>query len=203
MPVLYTNNASTTLGSSLLIDATSLTVASGSGALFPVTTTGYFYASIVNASNQIEFVKVTARSSDVFTIVRGQNGSTARAYAAGDKVELRLIAAALENFLQLDGAQTVTGAKTFSGATALSGGGAMAGTFTGDPTFSGAPVFSGASQVSGSINLLSTGSLNTTNFKIMQESGKLVIKYGSNVVLSVASNGDVISAQNITAYGTP
>lgn len=203
MPILFTNNASTTLGSSILADATSLTVSSGTGALFPVTTSGFFYASLVNSSNLIEFVKVTARSSDTFTVVRGQNGTTARAYTAGDKVELRLIAAALENFVQLDGAQTITGAKTFSGATTLSGGGTMSGTFTGDPTFSGAPVFSGASQVSGSINLLTSASLNTTNFKIMQESGKLVVKYGSTVILSVASNGAIIGLENITAYGTP
>jgi hypothetical protein len=208
MPVLFTNNATTTLGSSLLVDATSLTVSSGSGALFPTTTSGYFYVSLVNSSNQIEFVKVTARSSDTFTIVRAQNGSTARPYAAGDKVELRLIAAALENFVQLDGAQTITGAKTFSGAITLSGGGALSGTYTGNPTVSGNPIFSGDPSFTGtpvfsdSITL-SAGSLNTTDFKIMQESGKLVVKYGSTVILSISSTGDVTALADVAAYGTP
>jgi hypothetical protein len=208
MPVLFTNNATTTLGSSLLVDATSLTVSSGSGALFPTTTSGYFYVSLVNSSNQIEFVKVTARSSDTFTIVRAQNGSTARPYAAGDKVELRLIAAALENFVQLDGAQTITGAKTFSGAITLSGGGALSGTYTGNPTVSGNPIFSGDPSFTGtpvfsdSITL-SAGSLNTTDFKIMQESGKLVVKYGSTVILSISSTGDVTALADVVAYGTP
>lgn len=208
MPVLFTNNATTTLGSSLLVDATSLTVSSGSGALFPTTTSGYFYVSLVNSSNQIEFVKVTARSSDTFTIVRAQNGSTARPYAAGDKVELRLIAAALENFVQLDGAQTITGAKTFSGAITLSGGGALSGTYTGNPTVSGNPIFSGDPSFTGtpvfsdSITL-SAGSLNTTDFKIMQESGKLVVKYGSTVILSISSTGDITALADVAAYGTP
>jgi hypothetical protein len=208
MPVLFTNNATTTLGSSLLVDATSLTVSSSTGALFPTTTSGFFYVALVNSSNQIEFVKVTARTSDTFTIVRAQNGSTARPYAAGDKVELRLIAAALENFVQLDGAQTVTGAKTFSGAVTLSGGGAISGTYTGGPTFSGALTFSGAPTFSGtpvfsnSISLTG-GSLNTTNFKIMQESGKLVVKYGTTVILSISSTGDITALADVVGYGTP
>ncbi len=208
MPVLFTNNATTTLGSSILVGDTSLTVASSSGALFPTTTSGYFYVALINSSNQIEFVKVTARSSDTFTIVRAQNGSTARPYAAGDKVELRLIAAALENFVQLDGAQTITGAKTFSGAITLSGGGALSGTYTGsptlsgNPTFSGDPSFTGTPEFSDSISLTG-GSLNTTNFKIMQESGKLVVKYGSTVILSISSTGDVTALADVVGYGTP
>jgi hypothetical protein len=214
MPVLFTNNATTTLGSSILVGDTSLTVASSSGALFPVTTSGYFYVALINSSNQIEFVKVTARSSDTFTIVRAQNGSTARPYAAGDKVELRLIAAALENFVQLDGAQTITGAKTFSGAITLSGGGALSGTYTGSPTLSGNPTFSGAPVFSGDPSFTGTpefsdsisltgGSLNTTNFKIMQESGKLVVKYGTTVILSISSTGDITALADVVAYGTP
>lgn len=214
MPVLFTNNATTTLGSSLLVGATSLTVSSGTGALFPTTTSGFFYAALVNSSNQIEFVKVTARTADTFTIVRAQNGSTARPYAAGDKVELRLIAAALENFVQLDGAQTITGAKTFSGAVTLSGGGAISGTYTGAPTLSGAPTFSGNPVFSGTPSFSGTptfsnsisltgGSLNTTNFKIMQESGKLVVKYGTTVILSISSTGDITALADVVAYGTP
>jgi hypothetical protein len=208
MPVLFTNNATTTLGSSLLVGATSLTVSSGTGALFPTTTSGFFYAALINSSNQIEFVKVTGRSSDTFTIVRAQNGSTARAYSAGDKVELRLISAALENFVQLDGAQTITGAKTFSGAITLSGGGALSGTYTGAPTLSGNPVFSGTPSFTGTPTFsnsisLTGGSLNTTNFKIMQESGKLVVKYGTTVILSISSTGDVTALADVAAYGTP
>jgi hypothetical protein len=90
----FTNNAATTLASSILVGATSLTVASTTGALFP-TLTGdqYFYCTLQNtAGSTVEIVKVTARSTDTFTIVRAQEGTTASAFSAGDKVELRLTA---------------------------------------------------------------------------------------------------------------
>lgn len=142
MPALFKNNAVTTLGSSILSTDTSMSVASGTGALFPTTTSGYFHAALVNSLNQVEYVKVTSRTSDTFTIVRAQDGTTARAYTAGDKVELRLINAALENFVQLDGAQTITGNKTFSGNNTLSG----------NNTFSGTSTFSGTIALSGTID---------------------------------------------------
>ena len=90
----FTNNAATTLASSILIGATSLTVASGTGALFPTLTgSNFFYCTLQNtAGTTIEIVKVTARSTDTFTIVRAQEGTSASAFASGDKVELRLTA---------------------------------------------------------------------------------------------------------------
>lgn len=90
----FTNNAATTLASSILVGATSLTVASTTGALFPTLTGAqYFYCTLQNtAGSTVEIVKVTARSTDTFTIVRAQEGTTASAFSAGDKVELRLTA---------------------------------------------------------------------------------------------------------------
>jgi hypothetical protein len=90
----FTNNAATTLASSILIGATSLTVAASTGALFPTLTgTNFFYCTLQNtAGTVIEIVKVTARSTDTFTIVRAQEGTSASAFASGDKVELRLTA---------------------------------------------------------------------------------------------------------------
>ena len=90
----FTNNAATTLASSILVGATSLTVATGTGALFPTLTGGnFFYCTLQNtAGTTVEIVKVTARSTDTFTIVRAQEGTSASAFASGDKVELRLTA---------------------------------------------------------------------------------------------------------------
>lgn len=45
--------------------------------------------------------------------------------------------------------------------------------------------------------------VNMTNFTIMQENGKLVVKYGSTVILSIASNGLITSANDVVAFGTP
>jgi len=91
MPVLYSNNASATLASSITNIATSLTVATGKGALFPSISGGdYFYVTLTDASGNIEIVKVTAVSTDTFTVTRAQDGTTARAWSTGDTVELRV-----------------------------------------------------------------------------------------------------------------
>jgi len=112
---LFTNNASTTLASGISAVATSLTVASATGALFPnPTASQYFYCTLSNtAGTIIEIVKVTARSTDTFTIVRGQDNTSASAFSAADKVELRLTNADLVNFPQLDSTNTFAQTQTF------------------------------------------------------------------------------------------
>lgn len=127
---LFTNNASTTLASSILVGATSLTVAAGTGGLFPsLAGSQYFYCTLSNtAGTTIEIVKVTARSTDTFTIVRAQDNTTASAFSAGDKVELRLTAIDLQNFPQLDSTNTFAQAQTFSSPIAVSSGGTGAST---------------------------------------------------------------------------
>lgn len=114
---LFTNNAATTLASAVLIGATSLTVATGTGALFPTLTgSQYFYCTLTNNAGSIEIIKVTARSTDTFTIVRGQDGTSAAAWSAGDKVELRLTRIDLLNFPQLDSTNTFATTQTFTAA---------------------------------------------------------------------------------------
>lgn len=96
MTVKFTNNASATLATSINTSVTSISVTAGQGAQFPSLTSGeFFYATLVDSSNNLEIVKVTARSSDTLTVVRGQDGTTPRSYIAGDKIELRVVAASL------------------------------------------------------------------------------------------------------------
>jgi hypothetical protein len=63
---------------------------------------------LINASNLLEIVKVIARAGDVFTIQRGQDGSSSFAYLAGDRIELRPVAALFNDKLSLGGG-TLTG----------------------------------------------------------------------------------------------
>lgn len=96
MTVLVANNAYSTLASSIASIDTTLTVSSGDGALFPAASSGsgtYFYATLINTSNELEIVKVTNRSTDTMTVVRGEDGTSARAYSSGDRIELRPTAA--------------------------------------------------------------------------------------------------------------
>jgi hypothetical protein len=102
MAILFTNNASTTLSASITNSATSLTVSSGTGSLFPnPTSPDYFLVTLQGVSGTpIEIVKVTARSTDTFTIVRAQEGTTASAFNGGDKVELRVTAGQMSGAAQ-------------------------------------------------------------------------------------------------------
>jgi hypothetical protein len=96
MTYKFTNYASTTLAAGITSAATTITLASGGGSLFPSLSAGdYFYGTLVDSSNNLEIVLVTARSTDTLTVTRAQDGSAARAFLTGDKFELRVTAAFL------------------------------------------------------------------------------------------------------------
>lgn len=99
MPALITNNAVGALAGGISDAVTSLTLGTGEGALFPDTGGGgYFYVTLIDDSNNKEIVKVTSRTADAFdVIVRAQDGTTARAFTAGDRVELRTVAAVFDD----------------------------------------------------------------------------------------------------------
>lgn len=85
--LLFANNAQTTLASPITNSATSVILASGTGAIFPTITTGNaFMGTLVSATNPLltEIVLCTARSADTVTIVRAQEGTAAQAFSAGD-----------------------------------------------------------------------------------------------------------------------
>lgn len=134
MAVLYSNNASSALSASITSSATSFSVTTGHGAKFPaISNSDYFYVTLLSTGGAIEIVKVTARSADTFTVVRAQDGTTGTAFTAGDKVELRITKAMLDDYktdtragyLPLSGG-TLTGA--LSGTTATMNGNAAIGT---------------------------------------------------------------------------
>lgn len=109
---LYTNNAETTLNGAITDVATSITVTDGS--VFPTLSGGdYFWLTITDNTN-IEIVKVTARSTHVLTVERGQDGTSGTAFADGDKAQLRLTAVGLSEFAQLGEDETVTGDWNFT-----------------------------------------------------------------------------------------
>ncbi len=114
MAVLVKNNAFSTLASGITAIATTITVAAGTGSRFPAAGgADYFYATLIDTSNNLEVVKVTSRSTDTLTVVRAQDGTTGRIYSAGARIELRVTAALLadirDSITPADG--TVTTAK--------------------------------------------------------------------------------------------
>jgi hypothetical protein len=100
MGVKVTNNAFGTLSAGINTTDTTITLDSGQGARFPTLGAGdYFYGTIVDTSNNIEIVKVTARSTDSMTVTRAQDNTTATAFAIGDRFELRPVAALFEDII--------------------------------------------------------------------------------------------------------
>ena len=98
MSVKFANNAFGTLNAGINNSATSITLSSGQGARFPTLASGeYFYATLIDTSNNLEVVKCTARSTDVLTVTRAQESTTAQAFAIGDRIELRVTAQGLDD----------------------------------------------------------------------------------------------------------
>jgi len=101
MPVIYSNNASTTLSSGINDSTTTIAIASASG--FPsISGSNYYFATIANTNNtKIEVVKVTAGTTSL-TVTRAQDGTTAQAFDAGDNFQVRVTAATLEAATKTD-----------------------------------------------------------------------------------------------------
>ena len=102
---LYANNARTTMAGSLSNVATSVVLQSGAGALFPSPNNGlgqFAKATIQDAATGLrnEIVYITARTGDILTVLRGQDGTTAQTWSAGDTVFEGVTAATLASFVQ-------------------------------------------------------------------------------------------------------
>lgn len=107
---IYANNAFTTIAGSINSTATSVNLASGTGALFPTLSGGQFFvATFIGATNPLltEIVHVTAISGDTVTIVRGQEGTTAQSWSAGDLFQNLVTAGYLNGLVQAVSARQV------------------------------------------------------------------------------------------------
>lgn len=230
MVMKFTNNATATLAASISPTSVSITVTTGQGALFPALAAGdYFYATLEDSSNNIEYIKVTARGGDTLTAVRGQDGTAARSYAAADRVELRVNAATMNNAVFLDGTQTITGAKTFEIPPVLeaplpitSGGtGATTATGTGELVLADSPTLESATLVTPALGTPASGNLanctgtapllivgtaqsfNSLSWRILESGGKLYFLSGGVGKMVLDSSGNLTVSGDITAFGTP
>jgi len=106
MQLLFANNATSSLASGVASAATTIVLAAGTGANFPNPTAGEeaFYMTIQDAATQLtnEIVLCTARATDVCTVVRGQQGTAAVTWNAGDIVQQLVTRGDLEKMIQID-----------------------------------------------------------------------------------------------------
>lgn len=101
MTVLLTNNARSTLLSGINALQTEIRLRAGGGNTFPtITAPGqWFPITIEDSLGNIEIMRVIARSGDVFTVKRAQEGTTAKSFSANDVVELRLTVGAMQELV--------------------------------------------------------------------------------------------------------
>ncbi|MCA1490090.1 hypothetical protein I6F11_04050 [Ensifer sp. NBAIM29] len=96
MAVLLSNNATSTLAASINTSVTTISIQSADAAKFPSPTGGdWFPITVIDSAGNIEIMKCTARSSATLTVTRAQEGTTAKSFASGARVDLRLTAAAV------------------------------------------------------------------------------------------------------------
>lgn len=89
--IRFENNASARLSRSHTASEKVLVLEPGGGARFPSVWAGqWFPVTVEDASGQLETMRCIARDGDQLSVERGQEGSTARAFAIGSQVELRL-----------------------------------------------------------------------------------------------------------------
>lgn len=94
----FSNNANTILAAQLLAGATQMTVSSASD-FTTITAPEYELVTLQN-DDYVEIVRVIARVGTTWSITRGQEGTIARDWATGTRVEARITAATLNGFLQ-------------------------------------------------------------------------------------------------------
>ncbi|HVY15946.1 MAG TPA: hypothetical protein VHB27_12015 [Rhodopila sp.] len=98
---VFANNDTTTLAATITSSQTSITLVNG--ASFPTPAAGQFFPlTLISASNSsiFEITHCTARSGNTVTVVRGQEGTTAAAFNAGDLAQNLLTAAVMSQMMQ-------------------------------------------------------------------------------------------------------
>jgi hypothetical protein len=100
MGLKIVNQAYGILASGITSGATTIPLQTGHGARFGSLAAGEFLLlTLINGANQLEVTKITGIAGDNLTAVRGQDGTTAIAFSAGDRIECRPCRAAMLEFL--------------------------------------------------------------------------------------------------------
>ena len=103
---IWADNAATVLANSISPTSGTINVQSGTGSKFPTIVSGSTYFRIVLTSATtpnlvIEVMVVTAKAGDTFTVLRGQEGTTAQSWAVGDLVFNAFSAGGVSNFTRI------------------------------------------------------------------------------------------------------
>lgn len=139
----FANNARSLITASITNTATSIVIESSKADLFPVANVGtgslpsansWFKATLQDSTGAVEIVAVrtrTAGSGVLSNVIRGYEGTTALAFAAGTVFGIRITAEDVQTALDLPNQNIVfTGDNSFTGDNAFSGSNAFTGSVT-------------------------------------------------------------------------
>lgn len=98
MPVVIANNATSLLAAAIDADDNTISVLTGDAGKFPnPAVSEWFPLTLVDNAGNMEIVKATARNGAIVTVERAQEGTTAKAFGAGARVDHRLTAGAIRS----------------------------------------------------------------------------------------------------------
>ena len=104
MAILLANNANGNLSGAITAAATTITLQTGQGDLFPSPNDGsgdFFPVTLVRATGELEICYCTKRAGDVLTVTRAREGTTGKTFNAGERVSLRLTNGVMRTILDL------------------------------------------------------------------------------------------------------
>ena len=110
--LLFANQASTTLAGTLNTSATTVSVATGTGAEFPTPSGGQYFVLVLSKSGNSAIYEVchcTGVSGDNLTIVRAQEGTVGQSWAVGDIAANLVTAGTMQYLPQPSDVQTQAG----------------------------------------------------------------------------------------------
>ena len=108
----FANAARGVLASNITFGSTTIQITEG-GDLFPVLSGNDWFKAVLQDEAGIEIIRVNARTGNVFTVVRGQEGTTARNFAVGSVLGQRVTAADMELAVSGGGSNNGGFANTF------------------------------------------------------------------------------------------
>jgi hypothetical protein len=194
MPQQFSNNARSTLTSTISDSATSLTVQPAAADLFPIANVGtgdipsannWFKATLQDVTGNVEIIYVRTRNagSAVFSnILRAQEGTTAREFVSGSVVGLRVTAADINASINIRATNnTFFGVNTFDQSIVGNLTGDVTGDVTGDLTGNVTGDLTGdvTGDVTGDLTGNVTGNLTGTRVDVskftLEESGDKLV----------------------------
>lgn len=97
MTIKLANNVGSRLSSPISESDTAISVLAGEGVKFPTLAEGEtFPVTVVKADGTLEIMRCTARSGDMLTVLRAQEGTAPQEFSIGDRIELRITAAVFD-----------------------------------------------------------------------------------------------------------